>query len=175
MSRNEALALASDVSSVAEAKNHWDVARTVDLDATTGNFRWKNEKEHVTEVLAELQKISPREIANRFNRLAYGGEVPVPGGRKFKLGALGTSILMTLGPDLANFMNRHEANKNAIVNIYSSFKQYGVPQSLDLKSMKFGNTDLEKMIKEYSPFNPDVGKRYEEAVRGLSNPQPFGG
>lgn len=161
--RQEAMALATDVSAIAEKRNHWDVARTVAMDSNTGEFRWKTEREHVIEVLAELQKISPRNIAQNFNRLAYGGERPnIDGSRTFELGPLGMAILNTIGNELAHFVNRREMNKNAVVNIWSSLQSSGVPPSLSKTTLAGFKNYAGELV-----GGADLNKRFDYAIDQL--------
>lgn len=140
MHREEALALATDVSATNESRNHWDTARTVSYDKRTNEFRWKTEKEHVNEALAEIRKINPRKVAQDFNRLAYGGETSNASGRKFELGPLGMGVLQLISKQMEGFIGRNEMNKNAAYNLSQALGQIqNLPANLRSTSAKLGN------------------------------------
>ncbi len=135
MTEQEMLALMSDCSYLNEERGHWETARIVGV--RDGVYRWLERDEHVTAALAEIRKMQPREVARRFNRLAYGGETPrekfhPEEGRDFKIGLLGIGILLAMGDAMAGFIvTPEEAKKggkgempaNTIGNLYSQLAE----------------------------------------------------
>jgi len=86
--RQEMLALANDISFINESRNHYDTSRMTTME--NGQWRWYTEKEHIEVALSEINKRNDRELAQKLNRLSYGGE---DASGKFHLNGLGAGIL----------------------------------------------------------------------------------
>ena len=68
----EMLSLANDISYINESRSHYNTARMTTME--NGRWRWYSEREHIQVATSEITKQSDRTIANKLNRLGYGGE-----------------------------------------------------------------------------------------------------
>ncbi|MBI4093037.1 MAG: hypothetical protein HY420_03895, partial [Candidatus Kerfeldbacteria bacterium] len=75
MARDQALSVATDVSFIAEKRNHWDVGRLTSVDAATGRQIWNPEDTQQKTVTAETRKLDFERYIREGNRLAFGEEV----------------------------------------------------------------------------------------------------
>lgn len=75
MSEDQALAIATDISFIAEKNRHWNIARTTSVDAATGQYKWQPYENQQTETLAEVRKLDFEDFVRRGNRLAWGNEI----------------------------------------------------------------------------------------------------
>ena len=73
-SDQQALAIATDISYIAEKGKHWNVARLT--KAENGKIRWADEGERQMEVLAEIRKVDFERNMREGNRLMWGKETP---------------------------------------------------------------------------------------------------
>ncbi|MCX6796042.1 MAG: hypothetical protein NTW06_00920 [Candidatus Falkowbacteria bacterium] len=128
MHEGEALSVQNDISYIAEGNHHWEMARTVNTDAS-GTLRnmveerpdgtW-NDTKHAEAAFAEIMKLDPQVLARSLNRLAYGGErMREDGsGRDFNISRLGLMLTKALS-DSSNFVRNHKNrfNLNAAQNL----------------------------------------------------------
>lgn len=75
MAEDQALAIATDLSYIAEKGRHWGVARLTTVDSATGRQKWQAEEDRNREVLAEIRKLDFEDFGRRTNRLGWGKEV----------------------------------------------------------------------------------------------------
>ena len=90
----------NDVSFVMEGKNHFDMARMVDL-GHDGKWKWLSEDDHARAASTEILKGDPERTVRNLSRLGLGGELQDESGtRHFMLGKLGYILLSQLGNSL---------------------------------------------------------------------------
>lgn len=109
-SKQEAMALGMKISYAAEANNHWGTARAFTME--DGRYRNSSAKEQAMAAISEIAKMDPQGISRSLNRLGYGGETP---DGKFVLNEFGLALLKTIGPSVAQQMNRF--NPNALARL----------------------------------------------------------
>lgn len=155
--KREYMELANDLTYIHERIGHWETGRMMKYNAKKGGLDWMTEEEWVKTRLAELSKMNPRQIA-QFNRLSYGGEIPLPqGGRKFKMSPLGVGILMTFGRELSRTIQRGEMDPNAILHIWEEWEK--VKDIPTIKNMYYEGKYFEEWMRERVKVLPDLNRR----------------
>lgn len=169
MDEQTALAIQNDISFINEAKNHWETARTIEVE--NGRYKRVSERQHTKLALAEILKKEASEIVRNFNRLNYGGEKPRAdgSGRDFELAPLGLALAKAFGTEFIFRFGRGEYDKNAIINIGAPdilkiFAKYGADERfLKLAADKFnavkrtgGGTSAGSIVDSF--YNDYVGR-----------------
>lgn len=131
----EILQLQNDLSESEERVGHWEMAKTVGVNAhgkmeslvkkktSNGNVEkdangkeiWDDEQ-HVIAAASEVAKMDPQKVVIQLNRLAYGGE---DANGKFKLSNLGKVLVKMLDQNGTFKAQEGRINQNIAVNLTS--------------------------------------------------------
>jgi hypothetical protein len=107
-SKQEAMALGMKLSYTEEGVNHWGTARAFKME--NGRYEASSAEYQALAAVSEVAKMDPQGIARQLNRLGYGGETP---DGKFVLNDYGLALIKTIGPKLAEQINRLNPNAAA--------------------------------------------------------------
>lgn len=123
MNRQSADRWAIKLGYINESKNHWETARVGEFKYGRAHM-YKEEADHAKAALAELNKMSARDLM-KLNRLGYGGEKEYSDGRReFSPSILGKAIARALGPIMANSNEMRHMDGNALYNILLRKKEF---------------------------------------------------
>lgn len=180
MSEKEGLQLQSDLSETAERVNHWDMAKTVGVDAfgelvslvkkdkKTG--RW-DDTAHANAAAAEIFKIDPQGIMRMLNRLAFGGETPnADGTRTFNLSTLGSVLLSCLDTVFEDHGKR--LLKNTAMNLAQPHVMEQIRNYTDASEITI-NTINSRAISKSGEYLSGAGVVEKIKNRGLSLSDKF--
>lgn len=194
LSESQALAVATDVSYIAEKNRHWNIARTTHVDAGTGRLGWQPNANQQVEVEAEVGKLDFEDFMRRGNRLAWGSEFiggegmrgatreekaeyfRSGGGREFQMAPYAQAILADNYGKMMRNMGQARYNVNLSMKLNSNMNKpildklermlTGVKQLSEGKEKSF--TDWRKLNDQFSAFGLERGDDFRMLRRILS-------
>lgn len=128
MSEQEALSVQSQVSTLAKAVGHYNLAESV--GERNGMLYQRTGAVQQRRATNELRKRDPERSVRDYNRLSYGDEIQteVDGnvtGRQFRLSQLGKANLLEWADSISKEVKNRRFNKNAAMNLATAVDSKG--------------------------------------------------